>query len=179
MSLLIPAGELTLTDKIKSRNAAQQAGIDRAVHLNVARGRDELVIRHALPVADWGVAINFWATPALAAITTAYSVFQGVANPVLGARQLAVFYKVTVLTAPIPVNILAFRLGAAAGTTKAIFDLEQLEGELIPTGYFDKPVVYDPGDVLDVTIVSVIATAAICRIPLGCYIFEATQVTIS
>lgn len=168
---LIPTDELTLTDKATFRRQAIERGIARAVAVKAIAGPDQCVVRHADPVADFGMAAGGWLTNALAVVGTQYSVFNAL-TPTLANNRVAVFYAVAIETFPIPVNILAFREGAVAGTTYAQFDLEQLVTMQQQLGYFSEPVVYDPQRVLNVVATCRIATAAAARVWMGCYIIE-------
>ena len=60
MSYVVPTNELTLTDIKMFRSAAIEAGITRALALGIARSRDELVVRGALPSTDFGGAAIGW-----------------------------------------------------------------------------------------------------------------------
>jgi len=177
LKVINPVEDLTLTDRQNYRMRAIEAGIERALAKKIAPSRDELVVRHAQNIADFATTVDQWNTPVLAAALV--SVFGTAAAPVLAVTKVAVFYKVTVTTAPIPVAALSFREGAAAGTTKAIFDLEQLDGYLVPSGYFSEPVTYDPQNVLNVVVLPRIATGLLCRVIMGCYIIEPAGATIS
>jgi len=179
LKVINPVEDLTLTDRQNHRMRAINAGLDRAVAKGIAPSRDELIVRHAQNIADFGTAADQWLTAALAVVGTAYTVFNNIATPTLATTRVAVFYKATVVTAPIPVSILSFREGAAAGTTKAVYDLEQLDGYLVPSGYLSEPVVYDPQQVLNVVATARIATGAQCRLILGCYIIEPKGAVIS
>jgi len=183
--VIIPSDQLTLTEKARLRRDAVERGIDRAV-VKLGASRAELTYRHAQNIADFGTTgREQWLTATLAAVNTQYSVWTTLAAPAVGLvpqlanNKVAVFYSVAVLTVPNPVSLLSFRLGAAAGTTKAVFDLEQIEAQLICEGYFSLPVPYDPQDVLNVVVTSKIATAAQAAVVLGCYIIEPVGTTIS
>ena len=180
LSTLIPISDLTLTDRSNLRKQAIERGIARAVATKVIAREDEAKVRHLQNIVDIPlIVLDQWNTAALAVLGTAYSVFQAVAAPQLANNRLAVFYKVAVPTAPIPVSTLAFREGAAAGTTYAIFDLEQLDGSLEPVGYFSEPVVYDPLRVMNIVVTARIATGLMARVILGAYIIEPGGPTIS
>lgn len=178
MSVLIPTEELTLTDKKGFRAAAVEAGINRAIAKAIG-AREELVYRQWQNIADAITAAEAWATAALAAVGVNYTVFQAIAAPILANNKVAVFYGVGVATVPNPVSRLAFRVGAAAGTTKAVFDLELLDTVLIPEGYFSEPIIYDPQQVLNIVAMARIATGLAARVILKGYIIEPLQQTIS
>ena len=168
---LIPTDELTLTDKMGFRKQAIEAGLNRALAVGVIPNREQGVVRHADPVTDFGMVAGGWLTAALAVAGTQYSCFNAL-TPTLANNRVAVFYAVAVETFPIPINLLAFREGVAAGTTYAIFDVEQLSTMQQQLGYFSNPVVYDPQRVLNVVVTCRIVTAAVARVWLGCYIIE-------
>lgn len=179
MGYVIPTDELTLTDIRNFREGAVEAGLRRAVDLKIVSSKSELRHRVAQNIADFGTALDQWNTPALAAVGTLYSVFQAIPTPTLANNRVAVFYKVGVETAPIPVSLLWFQVGAAAGTTKDVVDLEQLAVKLAPDGYLSEPVVYDPQQVLNIRVVCRIATGLLARVILGCFIIEPGQQIIS
>lgn len=173
LSTLIPTSDLTLTDRTRLRTAAIAKGIARAIALKVIASEDEAKVRNLQNIVDIpAIVLDQWNTAPLLVLGTAYSVFQAVAAPQLANNRLAVFYKVGVETAPIPVSTLAFREGVAAGTTYAIFDLEQLANSLEPEGYFSEPPVYDPLRVMNIVVTARIATGLAARVILGAYIIE-------
>jgi hypothetical protein len=157
MSYIVPTNELTLTDIKAYRAAAIEAGIIRALALGLARTRDELVCRYALPNTDFGTAATGWQieqyrNPAIAAAGWG-SPFDGGALPVwaptLANSKVAVFFKFADYdTAPTIMGI-RFRVGGTGATTKASFFLQLETGaKLEPDVYFTEPVVYDPQDVV-------------------------------
>jgi len=172
MSYIVPSEELTLTDKKQLRNEALEAGIARALKLGLASSREGLIAREPENIADFGTAADQWLTAALTAVGTLFTVFNNIATPTLANNKLVVFYKVGVETAPSPVSLLWFQLGAAAGTTKAVFDLEQLVNHLVVEGYFNEPVVYDPTNVLNVRVTCRILTNLQARVQLGGFLVE-------
>jgi hypothetical protein len=164
---------------------AVERGIDRATR-KLSLARTELTYRHAQNIADFGTTgREQWLTATINAVNAQFSMWSTAAapavglNPTLANNKVAVFYNVAVLTTPNPVSLLSFRLGAAAGTTKAVFDLEQIEAQLICEGYFSLPIAYDPQDVLNVVATSKINTGAQAQVILGCYIIEPVGTTIS
>jgi len=178
MSYLIPTEELTLSDIKAFRGGAAEAGIAMAIKHSIG-ARDGLVVRAAENIADFTTTLDQWNTAALNVVGTNYTVFNGAANPTLAVNKVAVFYKVGIETAPNPVGLLSFRRGAAAGTTLAVFDTEQLVNKLTSDGYFSEPVVYGPQTVLNVVVMARIATLLLARVQLGCFIIEPVQQTIS
>lgn len=170
-SYIIPKGELSLSDITRQRIEVIAGGKARcAKKLGVSE--NELMVRHAECILDFGAALDQWNTAALAAVGTAYSVFQAIPAPTLANNKLAVFYKVGVETVPFPVSLLTFRSGGAAGNIKAEFDLEQIVNGLETEGYFSEPIPIDPTELFAVQVLARIATGVLCRLQLGCYIFE-------
>lgn len=129
-------------------------------------------IRELQNILDAAAALDQWNTAALAAIGVNYTCFQAVGAPVLAADRLAVFYKIGIETAPLPVSRVTFRSGGAAGNIVGVFDLEQLVNRLETDGYLSEPVVYDPSQTFAVQVLCRIATLAIARVQLGALIFE-------
>jgi len=177
--VIIPQEELSLTDKKNYCERALQAGIKRALELSLAGSRGELTFRHAENTPDFGCTLNAWWTQTLAAVPGPYTVFNGAAGaalvPRLGATQVAVFYKASVLTVPNPFTILRFGVGPTAGaptTTKGHVDLEQVEGYLTQIGFLSEPIPYDRNDWVNICVENKINTAAQEQLVLGCYIIE-------
>ncbi len=129
-------------------------------------------IREFQNILDAAATLDQWNTFALAAIGINYSVFNGIAAPVLAADRLAVFYKIGIETAPLPVSRVTFRSGGAAGNIVGVFDLEQLVNRLETDGFLSEPVVYDPSQTFAVQVLCRIATLALARVQLGGLIFE-------
>ena len=172
MSYLIPKDELTLTDIRNFRSSAVEKGIARALELKIAPDRLQLSVRPFFCLLDAQAATEQWNTAPLAVINTPYSVFQATAQPVLLANKLAVFFKVGVETAPLPVAQLIFRSGGAAGNILAQFDLEQLVNALETEGYFTEVVVIDPGRMFAIQVTARIATTVFARVQLGGLVIE-------
>jgi hypothetical protein len=176
--IIIASDELSISKKSDFKEAAIDLGIEVAVR-RLGSTPDQLVVRHAQNIADFGTALDQWNTAALAVQGTAYSVFQAIAAPALANNKVAVFYGVGIGTPGQVVSLLNFRQGAGGGTTYAQFDLEQLQMEMRPVGFFSEPIVYEPSEVLNVTVVARIATGLLAGIILGCYIIEPAGPSIS
>jgi len=177
VSYLIPKDEMTLTEMRTYRENALKKGIARAkVKLNLTEA--ELCVRPFENGQDVpAIVLDQWRTAALAAISTpavpaAVSIFQAVGAFLLATNKVAVFYKVACEEAPLPVALLTFRKGGAAGVTIAEFDLEQLANATSAEGYFTDPVVYDPQDNIAVQVTPRIATGLFTRVQLGGWIIE-------
>jgi hypothetical protein len=179
LCVLVPADNLTLTDKTNYRMRAVRRAMDRAIGLKIITNEAGAVVRHAQPILDFGTAIDSWLTAALAAVGTDYTCFQAVAAPTLAANKVAVFYSVTVETIPPPVSLLTFRLGGATGNVIGQFWLESLYVMQNLEGYFSEPQVIDPTQPFAVQVRCRTATNAAARVALGCYIVEPAGQTIS
>lgn len=205
---ILPVGSMSLTDQKIYRLQAIAAGIERGNEKGIFKITDEVSgvdgvndkdkrvasilsflesgripeavsIREFQNILDAGAALDQWNTAALAAVGTAYSVFQAIAAPTLAANRLAVFYKVGVETVAMPVSRLIFRKGGAVGNILALFDLEQLINRLETDGYFSEPVIIDPTGIFAVQVLCRIATGVLARVQLGAYIFEPAGETVA
>ncbi len=170
---IIPVGSMTLTDQKDYRMNAISAAIERASQKKIGNIADEIQgysllsgrgqridsitswlrqgntpesidVREPQPTLDFACTVDDWQTPALAAINTFYTIFNGVVAPALNAVRIAVWYGVAVETAGFPVSRLSWRTGGAAGNIIAEFDLEQLINRLESIGFFSEPVIFDP-----------------------------------
>lgn len=168
---LIPAKELSLGQISEMKMRAIQTGLARAKN-RLGLDPGQLVVREPQNIADFGAALEQWNTAALAVVGTAYSVFQAIAAPAVANNQVIVWVGVGVETTPIPASLLNFRQGAGGGTTYAQFDLERLVNLLEPEGYFSEPVIYEPNEVMNITVTARIATALLARVRLMGYIIE-------
>lgn len=123
--------------------------------------------------------LDQWNTAALAAIGGAVSCFQGVAAPQLQDTKLAVFWRVSILTIPLPVSRLIFRTGGAAGNILAQFDLEQIGSKDTLEGIFSEPVVIDPRQVFAAQVLTSILTGAAAQVILDCFVLEQAGRTVA
>jgi hypothetical protein len=172
MSYIIPKEELTLTDQKAFRSMAMDRAVARAISLKIAGVASELNVRAFENILDAGTALEQYNTAALAAVGTAYSVFQTVGAPTLAANKLAVFYGVAIETTPLPVSLLTFRSGGVNGNIIAEFDLEQLATCDVVAGYFTEPVVIDPTRMFAIQATARTATGVLARIQLKAFIVE-------
>ena len=171
-SVIIPTDIIDPGQQIVLMEKAKSAGIRRAIEKRVILAEEQASVRNFENILDAVAALEQWNTAALAVLGTAYSVFQAVGAFNLANNKLAVFYAVQVETIPLPVSLLTFRVGGAAGNIKAIFDLEQLATRQVVGGYFSEPVVYDPTDNIAVQVTARIATGVLARVQLGAFIIE-------
>lgn len=179
---IIPADLMTVTDMKSYRVAALAAGIKRCKDRNIGDPNpawDNLSIAQMIPklsALEWpahldqlefqpilhaGAALDQWNTPVLAAVGTAYSLFQAIAAPAAGLRisKLVVFYGVTIETIPLPISRLIFRRNNAAGLITTEFDLEPLAVMQRLMGFFSEPVIWDDN--------TAYAAQGLCRIAGG------------
>lgn len=170
-SVVIPKDELTLSDMRDFRAKAMADGLARCSE-KLGVQESELMVRHAENILDFGAALDQWNTAALAAVGTAYSVFQAIGAPTLANNKLAVLYKVGIETIPVPVSLMTVRIGGAAGNIKAEYDLEQIINGEVQEGYFSEPVPFDPTETFAIQVLARIATGVLARIQLGMYVIE-------
>jgi len=188
MSYIVPTNELTLSDIKTFRAAAVESGIIRALALGLARSREELVVRHALPGTDFGVAtgwtIEQYRNPVIAAAgwgspfdTGALPAFA----PTLANSKVAVFYKFADYTAAPVISGVRFRVGGTGATTKATFFMQLETGaKLEPDVYFTEPVTYDPQDVVYIEAYYTAGVAALGEtFAFGCFIVERLGANVS
>jgi hypothetical protein len=189
MSYIVPVNECTLTDLKAFRSAAIEAGITRALALGLARSREELIVRAALPFTDFGNNALGWTieqyrNPAIAAVGWG-SVFDAGAvpafAPVLANSKVAVFYKFADYDSNPTISGLRFRIGGTGATTKASFFLQLETGaKLEPDVYFTEPVVYDPQDVVYIEAYYDAVVGALGEdFAFGAYIVERAGATVS
>jgi len=203
---IIPVGSMTLTDQKDYRINAIAAAIERASQKKIGSISDEIPgysqlasrnqridqvtswlkqgntpasidVREPQPGLDFACTIDDWQTPAMAAVNTFYTIFNGVVTPTLNAVRIAVWYGVAVETAGFPVSRLTWRSGGAAGNIIAEFDLEQLINRLESIGFFSEPVIFDPTLPYSGTVRCRTATALLARVqPMG-FIIEPAGTT--
>ena len=181
MSYAIPTNELTLTDIKGFKGAAIESGIARAIALGVARTREEMVVREALPGIDfilaYGATIENYITGILVAGWQLCGAL-GVAA-LLPVGEVAVFYKMYDWQAAPDVTAVRFRVGATGASTKASFMIQQpIMTKLEPEVWLSEPVVYDPQDILFIECYAVVGGATE-DLGFGCFIVEKLGATIS
>lgn len=203
---LIPVGSMTLTDQKEYRMNAISAAIERASQKKIGNIADEITgyagfknrgdridaitawlklgntpasmdVREPQPTLDFACTVDDWQTPALAAVNTFYTIFNGVVTPTLNAVRIAVWYGVAVETAGFPVSRLTWRSGGAAGNIIAEFDLEQLINRLESIGFFSEPVIFDPTLPYSGTVRARVATGLLCRVQPKGFIVEPAGTT--
>lgn len=193
MSYLIQTDEISLANQEKLRQKAAIAGKERALALKIATPSEKdryanLVERDADYVTDFipvatAAGIAGWSSMPLVAVGVFYSIFAdnvpAAIAPVVPNNSVWVFYKVSILTlaGPQPVSMLQFRTGTGLNL-KAQFDLEALYAKLSADGYFTKPVVYDPQEIVTGQVEARVATGVTCRVRCGVFIIEPIQVTV-
>ena len=179
MRYLIPKDELSLSEMRDNRVKAADALMNRAIKLGISGAKDELALRTLQPVLDLGCAIDTWQTAVLALVQTPYTVFQAVVAPIFVANRMAVFYGVSITTAPVTVGRLIFRMGGAAGNIIAEFDLETIVNSNTVEGYFSQPIPIDPQLVFSITAMSSVASGAVCGVVLRNFFIDPVGQTIA
>ncbi|MDD5510848.1 MAG: hypothetical protein PHI12_08560 [Dehalococcoidales bacterium] len=124
--------------------------------------------------AGAGAAADFWNTPVLAAVGTEYSCLGavGVAPAASRTNKIVVWYKIQIITTPLPVNRLLFRRNTATGLLQAEFDLEQVSGGERVDGYFSEPQVWDKTTPYAINAMCMLLTNAACKVVLGNFVVE-------
>lgn len=189
MSYAIATNELSLADRKVFIGAAVEAGINRALTLGIARSRDELVVREALPREDLGTAATGWTTneyismviPAANAWCSAFSAgaLPGTAFQ-LARNSIAVFYKFADTETTPVVTAVRFRVGTTGATTKAVFSVQlPTEAKMEPDVYFTEAVIYDPEDWLYIEVYPTGNLGNQESIPFGCFIVQRTGGVVS
>ena len=188
MSYSVPLGECTLTDLKNFRINAVEAGIKRALDQAIAKNRNELVVRDAMPLADFGQGAVGWVADqyitgviAAAGWGSPFSAGALPANvPQLARTKVAVFYRYGDVEAAPQIIGLRFRLGATGASTLASFQFQtQIQCYLEPVIYFTEPIVYSPEDWVYIEALFAGAVAVGERCPFGCFIIERLGATIS
>lgn len=177
MSFCIPKDELSVTKLENYKARAMQAALDMARNLKLASNLTELVFREAAPGTDLsqpagsGYTNEIYVTGAIAANTWT-SVYDTAIVPVLGNRQIAVFYKVWNRDVPANISAVRFRLGPTGATTKGWFPIEQLDCQWTPELWFSEPIVYGPNQAVFIECISPVAIPVGEHLGFGCYIVE-------
>ena len=187
MSYSLPLGECTLTDLRNFREAAVEAGIQRAIDSSIGP-RKELVVRDAMPFADFGQGAVGWVADQFITVVIAaagwgspFSAGALPANvPQLARTKVAVFYRYGGPAAAPQIIGLRFRTGQTAASTIASFQFQtQIQCYLEPVIYFTEPIVYSPEDwiYIEALYAGAVAVAELC--PFGCFIIERLGATVS
>lgn len=174
---IIPTDELTLTDEKEFRKSALEMAENMARDRIAMQG--DYIARPPQLIADFGCAVDSWRTAALAVVGTAYTVFQAIAAPAIGLRQVVVWYKVSCESAPPPVSFITFQEGAAGRTTFGVFNLEELYCKQQTEGYLSEPVVYPPGSVMLIQVICRVATGVFANVALSGFVIEPSGPQIS
>jgi hypothetical protein len=137
--------------------------------------------REFQPILDAGAGSNldYWYTAALAAVGTEYSAMGAVtAAPATNRlKRIVVWYKVQILTTPVPVNRLLFRRNTATGLLQAEFDLQQLATMLRVDGFFSELVVWDNNTAYAINVLCSIATGVAATVIPGNIVLEPAGTT--
>ena len=189
---LLNVGSVSLVNQQNARTAAIKAGFQRCLAKKIGDAADisavlaqgapnanSVDVREFQPILDAGTALDQWNTAALAAVGTAYSVFQAITAPQLANNKLVVFWGIQVETVPLPVSRVIFRSGSATGNLIGMYDLEQMVTRQEGFGFFSTPVVIDPSLTFAVQVLCRVATGVIARVQLAGYVFEPTGQTLA
>ena len=187
MSYMVPVEDVALQAQEGLRRAAITAGKNLAIQKSIASSQAELIERPADYLADYipaGPIVNLygWQTMPLAAIAGNYSVFANstpaAVTPTVPDNAVWVFYGVELLDPNPQVSYLLFTIGPAGNRT-AQFDLEQLMAANRTEGYFTKPVVYGPHDIVGCTVRAISATGLPARVVLKNFVIEPGDVNLT
>lgn len=170
MSFLVPADQMTLTDQRQYKERAIAQGVSRLGKngLGLVTNEDGVMVRAIRANADFLISVagqDEWILPLAAGINA------GVLN-VIGrpANQIVVFYGIDDYD-PNPVaTLVTFGTAAVGGVTKAVVDLQVGRGWMDSACFLAEPIVYDPQDIIYVTMEAIAAHNELCAF-LG-YIFE-------
>ena len=179
MSYVIATNELSLADRKAYIAAAKEAGIARAID-KLGVGREELVVREALPLTDFPGAwlTEYYISAAPAAVGWMWA-GDGAAVGVLPVGRVAVFYKGADAMANPLFTAMRFRVGATGASTKAMFVFQLIvDNKMESDFYLSEPVVYDPQDNVFIQAYARGAGAAE-ELSFGCFIIEKLGATIS
>lgn len=175
----IPVDELSIARIENFRTMAKRAALTRAMALGFASKIEQLVFHEAFPATDLGQPVGSGYTnetylTGAAVINTWTSVFNTAVVPVLGNRQIAVFYKIADWTAIPACTGVRFRLGPTGATTLGWAHIEQfINVKLTPEVYLSEPIVYGPTESMFIEFFPRVAVAAIGeQLGFGCYIAE-------
>jgi hypothetical protein len=185
MSYLITPDEVSLARLELFRKKAKAAALDMAIKHSIASTMDDLVFKEASPGTDLsqpagsGYTNETYITGAIV-VNTWTSVFDTALVPVLGARQVAVFYKVWSTDVPQNITAVRFRLGPTGATTLAWFPMEIVNAKQVPEAYFSEPVVFGPSQAMFIECYARVAVpAAGTHLGFGCFIAEPAGEAIS
>ena len=135
-------------------------------------------MREFQPLLDAGATLDQWNTNPLVTVGLEYSVFNGAAVPAIALRvkKLVIWYKVQILTNPMPVSRLVFRRTNATGTIMAQYDLQQLATGEKMDGYLSEPVIWHPSLPYTLNVqakgMPAVSTAVLAEVALGNFVFE-------
>lgn len=179
MPYIIPGADMTVEQRSAVRRDVDRRLMERATAIKSLGRADELVVRDVNPFVDCAVAplnTTRWVTGALAVAGTAQAYW----NAAIANNQVMGFFGLANLSANPSVDLISFRVGAGAGSTRGLYHLAQVLSKMEPEGYFDMMVLYDPQEVCNVTVTPHTAKAAPGdELVLFCRIIEPIGATIS
>ncbi len=142
---------------------------------------DNLDAREFQPILDAGAGagLDFWYTSPLLVVGNEYPCI-GVVNPALGANRInkiVSWYRVQVVTTPMPVNRILFRRNLLTGLLQYEFDLQQIASEERTVGYFSEPVVWDNNTNYSLSVLCRIATLVVAEVVVDNFVIEPAGTT--
>lgn len=141
-SFLVPWEAMTLTDIKGYKSEAIRVGVERMLQLKLVTTPDDLTVRSFRANADLGVGTGGQDEWAIALPLLGLNV--GVISQLLPANQIVVFYGIDDYDANPVATLVMFFTAIAGGTTKMIVDLQDCRGFTYCAGMLSEPVVYDP-----------------------------------
>ncbi len=195
MSHLIPGWDLSTEKKTQYSEKAQAAGVQRALSLALAQSNYELVLLGIFP-SDLG--LNKWIVPEHPVDKWFSWIQHKVQKPaVIAITHVSIIFPITP-----ELKLLRLGEGEALTTVKAVFSLSMLysvwpllkalevgasiskiaetnnkkEGWPIMEGYFSEPIIYSPGDFINIQLCCDSAEKA--GLVLGGFVIERVGATV-
>lgn len=154
-SELIAVGDLSIEQRRFARDSCDAALIQQAVRSGIRSDPSDLVIRDTLPSTDLGIQGTGTTNNEDWLIQVAFTIAVDALyiNAVqVGINNAIAFYGLsTTGAAPLTTRVW-FKIGSAGATPRAVFQPQQLQGRLEPTGYFSKPITYGRQDLVTVAV---------------------------
>jgi len=152
-SFLVPADQMTLTDQKQYKQDAINLAVARMLALRIVTDQGGIMVRQIRAFADLGVGTineDEWGIALPAAGVNAGVINTGV-RP---ANQIVVFFGLDDFDNAPQATLTTFGTAAVGGTTKQMVDLQVARGWLNSAGFLAEAVVYDPLEIIFVTMES-------------------------
>jgi len=137
---LIPIKQLSLADIAAIEASIKERLLDEASR-RLALPRERLVVRDVLPKTDMGLANEEWITPSLTADTWTKYFDEKLPN-----TRFVCFYGVADNAADPIVTAVAMKMGPTGGTTRGVWEIEEIFADEVPIGISDEAIMYRGGD---------------------------------